>query len=84
MKYTVVWKPEAENELADLWMKTADRHELAAAANRLEKALSSFPASIGEASHGVTRIAFDGPMGVVYDVSDADCLVTVLKLLVLE
>jgi mRNA-degrading endonuclease RelE of RelBE toxin-antitoxin system len=84
MNYTVVWKPDAENELVDLWTKTDDRRELAAAADRLEQALASHPVRIGEAAHGITRIAFGGPIGVVYDVSEPDRLVTVLQLLVHE
>jgi len=84
MNYTVVWKPDAENELADVWLKTTDRSDLAVAANRLEQALGRNPSGIGEAVHGITRIVFEGPLGVVYDVSDDDRLVTVLKLLVRE
>ncbi len=29
MKYTVIWKPEAEQELADLWVKADDRNVIA-------------------------------------------------------
>jgi hypothetical protein len=81
MNYTVVWKREAEDELADFWMAAIDRQSIAAAAHRLERALGDHPLTIGESRNETTRVAFDGPLGVFYEVSDADRLVTVLKVL---
>jgi hypothetical protein len=81
MKYTVVWKREAEDELATYWMAATDRQSIAEAAHRLEQALGDRPLAIGESRNAATRVAFDGPLGVFYEVSDADRLVTVLKVL---
>jgi hypothetical protein len=36
MNYTVVWKHEAEDELADFWLAATDRQAVADAAHRLE------------------------------------------------
>lgn len=84
MNYTVVWKPDAEAELAEFWMNSADRRSLAAAANRLETLLADEPLNAGEGRSGTTRIVFDGHLGLVFDESEADRLVTVLQILIFD
>lgn len=81
MNYTVVWKREAEDELADFWIAAPDRQLIADAAYRLERSLGEDPSALGESRNATTRVAFDGPLGVFYEVSDDDRLVTVLKVL---
>jgi hypothetical protein len=39
MKYTVVWVPSAEQELAALWIAAADRREVTQAANDIDQRL---------------------------------------------
>ena len=36
MKYTVVWKPAAEAELAVLWMAASDKHSIVEAGNEID------------------------------------------------
>ena len=84
MSFTVVWKPDAEDDLADRWLTTVDRSAVADAANHLEQTLATDPLAAGESREGMTRVAFEGPLGVVYDVSEADRLVTVLQVLFLD
>jgi plasmid stabilization system protein ParE len=79
MKYTVVWKPAAEQELIRLWTDAADRAAVSAAANSIDEALASKPAQQGESRRAVTRILFLRPLGVLYDVMEADRQVSVLK-----
>lgn len=43
MKYTVIWQPETVNELARLWLDSADRQSLADAANEIDRLLSENP-----------------------------------------
>ena len=78
MKFTVTWKADAQDELADLWMRSVDRQAVSDAAQRLERMLGNDPLNVGESRSGVTRLAFDAPLGVMFDVSIDDCLVTVL------
>lgn len=35
MKYTVVWKPRAEQNLTDLWMQAKDRNAVAHAVHQI-------------------------------------------------
>lgn len=81
MNYTVVWKHEAEDELADFWLMATERQAVADAAYRLERELGNDPLTAGESRDATTRVAFDGPLGVFYEISDADRLVTILKVL---
>ena len=77
MKFTVVWKPEAEQQLAAIWLLAADRKAIASSTDRLERALSSRPDTIGEERPDNRRIAFVDPLAVIYQVSVEDRFVEV-------
>lgn len=77
MKFTVVWLPSAERELAALWLAAEDRADVAAAADQIDAALASDPLSFGESRGGETRIALVAPRGAFYDVDEPNRLVTV-------
>jgi len=47
------------------------------AANQIDAQLKADPYAKSESRAGNTRVMFVPPLGVAYDVSDADCLVTV-------
>jgi hypothetical protein len=78
MKYTVVWKPAAEQQLAQLWISAPDRAEVTAAANAIDAVLSQDPLAQGEARSDGERIFFVEPLAVLFRVADPDRLVTVL------
>ncbi|HVA51034.1 MAG TPA: hypothetical protein VNH11_32135 [Pirellulales bacterium] len=80
MKFTVVWRPGAEQELARLWNGAADRADVAAAADTIDAALAREPLSFGESRGGATRIALVAPLAALYDVDEPDRLVTVWDL----
>jgi hypothetical protein len=68
MRYHVEWTPSAERRLAELWNSAGDRAELTKAADEIDAELSRNPSAFGE-SHGEhTRIGFQVPRGVVFDV----------------
>ena len=79
MKYTVVWKQAAEDELAQLWNEAADRDAVRQAADRMEKLLATQPLALGESRTGSMRIAFESPLGMFFDVSEQDRLVSVVR-----
>jgi plasmid stabilization system protein ParE len=72
MMYTVTWLPSAEQELANLWNNAADRSQLAAAANAIDDALAANPLDAGESRGGITRIVFERPLAVLFDVDRSD------------
>ena len=78
MRYTVIWHPAAENELADIWVRFADRDEITRAANQIDQLLASDPASQGEEFYG-DRVLVVLPLAVTYAVQEADRTVIILQ-----
>jgi hypothetical protein len=79
MKWTVVWKPDAETDLASLWVNAPDRAELTAASNRLDAWLRRDPLNTGESREADDRVAFDPPLGVLFTVEPMDRTVHVVR-----
>jgi len=80
MKYTVLWRPWAENSLAALWSGAMDRDLIASAANRIDALLSQDAGDLGESRAGSVRIMFESPLSITFEVSEADRTVYVLTL----
>jgi len=78
MRYTVVWKPEAERRLAELWMEADDPERFADAANLIERELAIAPASVGEQRVGSIRVVVVPPVGMHFRVNSEDRQVLVL------
>jgi hypothetical protein len=68
MKWTVVWIPNAESELAQLWLDAPDRTELSHAAEKIDAELASNPLDFGESRVADERIAFLGQLAVEFTV----------------
>jgi ParE toxin of type II toxin-antitoxin system, parDE len=77
MIFTVIWQPETENDLADLWLNAPDRDAVTRAANQIDAQLKADPYANSESRFGNTRVMFVPPLGVAYDIYDDDCLVAV-------
>jgi plasmid stabilization system protein ParE len=77
MNYTVLWRPSAEAQLADLWTSAADREAVSAAADEIDVVLQIDPANRGESRWDATRILIAPPLAVYFDVSQHDRLVIV-------
>jgi hypothetical protein len=60
--------PSAENDLAALWTSAPDRNAVAAAADAIDAALQQDPLSQGESRSGITRMMFQPPLAVCFDV----------------
>ena len=78
MRYTVVWKPDAEAELAQLWLEAENKDQLAAASDELERLLRDHDAARNAIGVGNWRVLAVSPLGVEFLVNDADCKVTVI------
>jgi hypothetical protein len=79
MKFTVTWVPDAEAELAELWMASPDRDSVRVAADRIDSQLRYNPQSAGESRAGGRRILIVPPIAVTYRVLAPDFLVQVLN-----
>jgi hypothetical protein len=78
MSYTVTWLPAAEDELAALWLNTADRGAVTRAASAMERRLRKDPLHAGESRPQERRIAFLPPLGFLFRVVEDDRLVEVV------
>ncbi len=78
MKYTVSWLPQAQDELADLWVQATDRQAVTGAADRIDRALARDADTKGQPFDGA-RIIVQAPLAVSFTVSPDDCQVTVYQ-----
>jgi hypothetical protein len=77
MIFTVVWTPSCQNDLATIWVNALDRAAVAAAADWIDATLHVDPYSDSESRSDPTRVMIVPPLGIAFDVSEPDCLVTV-------
>jgi hypothetical protein len=79
MTYTVLWRPVAEQRLAEIWTLASDRNAITQAAHAIDEALRTDPENVGEARADDVRILFEAPLGVLFTVSPDDRVVYVLS-----
>ena len=80
MKYTVLWVPKAEQELARIWMEAKDRKAVTTAAHSIEFELRHDPNSKGESREFDRRILLVPPLGVLFKVRPEDRFIHVLSI----
>jgi hypothetical protein len=79
LNFQVLWAPEAEEELAGIWLSATDRNAITVAAHLIDSALRTKPEDAGESREEGRRILLQPPLGVVFIVSAEDCRVSVLS-----
>jgi hypothetical protein len=77
MKWTVTYRPSADEQLAELWLNATDRQAISSASNAIARQLASDPLIAGESREDNLRILIEPPIAVIYDVSELDRLVSV-------
>jgi plasmid stabilization system protein ParE len=77
VRYTVIWKPDAEATLTTIWNNAEDRSAVASAANEIDLLLGRQPGAVGESRQDDRRILTVSPLTVYFDVSDDDLKVEV-------
>ncbi len=80
MKYTIVWRPSAVDQLLALWLETSDRQGLTAAADEIDPTLQNDPILRGETLAGSIRILLIEPLQVAYRVLEEDRTVVILSI----
>lgn len=78
MSYTVRYLPDAEQELAALWMDSSKREAVTQAAHRIDQQLQKAPQQLGESRPHDCRIYFDPPLGILFRVLPTNRLVEVV------
>ena len=77
MKWTVVWHPDASDNLADAWLKSSDRNAVTRATHSIEQALRHDADQKGTDFYG-DRLYVEPPLSVVYRTFPSDCRVMIL------
>jgi hypothetical protein len=77
MKYTVVLSPVAEHQLAEAWLQAPDKMRVTHAFDRIEKLLKEDAHLLGRVHPSGWRVIGIWPIGVTFQVSDDDRLVTI-------
>ncbi len=77
MKYTVVWSPEAENELAEVWIDAVDRQAITVAQEAIDNKLSANPGEcVTHVAEGLYLLRVP-PLQVLFEIHELDRLVAV-------
>lgn len=77
-RYTVVWHRDAEDELAEAWLRAPNRPDVALAAAAIDRHLGSDATSKGIEVEGGLRQLVITPLRVLFVISETDCLVRVV------
>jgi plasmid stabilization system protein ParE len=78
VRFKVVWRQSALEDLAAIWLEEQDRERVTRAANSVERMLSDDPRSKGDEFYGDLLLTTDR-LEVTYAVEDEDRLVRVLQ-----
>jgi plasmid stabilization system protein ParE len=78
MNYNVIWLPDAERELTDLWLHSPDRGIVTKAAAVIDRLLERNPEYEGESRTNDQRILFASPLAVIYRLRSEEREVAVL------
>jgi mRNA-degrading endonuclease RelE of RelBE toxin-antitoxin system len=78
MRYTVVWLPPVEDQLADFWTSAPDRQAVTAAANAIDRALRDNPRQGVMPLDNLFYLKIE-PLVVLCEISDDDRTVTVIE-----
>jgi plasmid stabilization system protein ParE len=79
--FTVGWVRSALDDLADIWTQAdaGDRAAISAAANRIDRLLSTNPSDQGESRSKARRLLVELPLVVVFEIVEQDRFVRVLQ-----
>jgi hypothetical protein len=80
VKFTVTWTTEASDGLCKLFMAAPDAAELTRIVNAIERELRQNPENVGESRDGSLRVAMQDHIGILFEISNADCSVQVIHI----
>jgi hypothetical protein len=79
MIFTVVWMPNSEERLADVWLNAPDRRAVTRSAHRIDELLRVDPQDQGDHLFDTVRAMIVGALGVEFEVIEEDRLVRILS-----
>jgi len=79
MRFTVLWTATAEQDLAAVWLAANNRQAVTSAATTIDDLLTSDPEVRGEPRFDTVRSLSIPPLGIDFEVIEADRVVWVLS-----
>jgi hypothetical protein len=80
MKYQIIWLPDAEEELTQIWLEAVDKAAVTQAVYDIEQALKFNPLEHGESRGGTHRAISAGPVVVAYEPFPDDLRVQIISI----
>jgi hypothetical protein len=80
MIWTVTWLPDAEDELARIWISAGNRQAITDAAARIDKELRRNADQQG-VGHGDQRLLHKPPLMVIYEVFPNDRIARIVQVI---
>jgi len=78
MSFLVNWLPDAEQELADIWLNAPDRAAVTQASHQIDRRLKTDPDNEGEARSDGRRLLIVFPLAIIFRVIADDRRVDVI------
>ena len=79
MNYSVLWLPNAENELAAIWMAASDRDAVTRASHEVDQRLQTNAPNEGESRNDGLRVLLVPPLGILFGVEPGTTMVLVAQ-----
>jgi hypothetical protein len=80
VSYRVVFAPQANRDLVDLWLESSYQHEFTRAVDGLVRDLERDPTFVGESRQANRRVAFEWPVGIAFQIDESNRQVTIYQL----
>jgi hypothetical protein len=79
VKYRVVWRKGARNQLAEIWIASTNRAAVSAAAHRADQILARDPMGCSESRDRGRRVVAVPPLALFFRIIEDDKKVIVVK-----
>lgn len=70
MNYRVLWTKKAREQLAEIWLNSAQRSDVVSATNAIDALLGISPGSQGESRDDGRRVTFEWPLVVYFKIDE--------------
>jgi len=80
VSYRVIFAPQANRDLVDLWVESDHQAEFTLAVDRFVRDLEQEPSQVGESRAESRRVALSWPVGIAFQIDDDAQQVTIYHL----
>ena len=70
VSFRVIFLPVVDRDLVDLWVESENQQAMTDAVDHLVRQLEVDPTQVGESRRLMRRIAFEGPVGIEFEINE--------------